>query len=193
VAPVLDDRGADARADLGERIVPRDLPPLARAASAVALERIENAIGIVELIRSDDALRTGAAAAAGMERVAFDLANRQRVLVDVGENAARRLAVEANARNDPVAPAILPGPTGRLVVDVVVPLRRIRMCREGHDRGDALSRFDPHVLPGEAAGQREDSGRGERGRQVRGQRGGDDGDRGGGDAAEPKQPRVRSA
>ena len=62
--------------------------PLALAAFPRALERIENAVGIFELIRRDDALRAGAAAAAGVKRIAFDLADRQLIFVDVGEDAA---------------------------------------------------------------------------------------------------------
>src|SRR5207245_3487671 len=69
----------------------------------------------------DDALRARTAAAAGMERIAFDLANRQLFFVDVRQDAAGRFAVEADARNDPVVPAILLGPTRRLEVDVIVP------------------------------------------------------------------------
>ena len=142
------------------------------AALAVAPQRIEDAIRILELVRRDDALRAGAAAAAGMQRVAFDLADVERLLVDVGEDAARRLAVEADARNDPVVAAILLRPARRLEVDVVVPLGRVGMrselsCMVGHgsqSQGSTVQRFmrtaptvrfDPDVFPRGAAGQRE--------------------------------------
>jgi hypothetical protein len=45
-----------------------------------------------------------------MHGVAFDLADVERLLVDIGEDAARRLAVEANRRDDPIAAPILLGP-----------------------------------------------------------------------------------
>src|SRR5207249_3244609 len=114
-------------ADVVERLVPRDLLPFTGPARPVPLERIQDAIGIVELIRRHDALRARAPAAAGMERVAFDLPNVQRLLVDVGEDAARGFAVEADARNDPVMAPIFLGPARRLEVDVVVPILRIRV------------------------------------------------------------------
>src|SRR5262249_5081738 len=102
VAPVLDDRLSDPAADVVERFVPRHAPPGARSLRAVALERIEDAIRIFELVRRHDALRAGASAAARVDRIPLDLSDGQPLLVDVRENAARRLAVEADARNDPV-------------------------------------------------------------------------------------------
>src|SRR5207244_6195417 len=97
------------------------LPPRAGSALAIALERIENAIRIVELVRRDDALRARAPAAAGMDRIALDLSDGQLFLVDVREDAARRLAVEADARNDPVVPLVFFRPARRLEINVVVP------------------------------------------------------------------------
>src|SRR6185503_10700854 len=118
---------ADAAGDVVERIVPRHARPLAGAAIAVAPHWIEDAIRILELIRRHHALGAGTAAAARVQRVALDLADAQVLLVDVGEDAARRLAVEADAGNDPVAPPLLLRPAGRLEVDVVVPARRVRV------------------------------------------------------------------
>ena len=140
VAPSFLDRLADAPADVGERLVPRDALPLAFAALAGAPQRIEDAIRILELVRSDDPLRAGAPAAARMHRVAFDLADVHLLLVDVGEDAARRLAVEADGGNDPVVPPVLLRPARRLEVDVVVPLGRIGM------RSEPTLLFG-HVLP----------------------------------------------
>src|SRR5205814_6673490 len=134
-AAVLDDRAAEARGDVVERLVPRHLLPAPAAALALALQRIQDPVGILELIRRDDALRAGAPAAAGMRRVALDLADGEALLVDVGEDAARRLAVETDARNDPVVALIFPRPARRLVVDVVVPRRRIGVRFEpSHDK-----------------------------------------------------------
>ena len=60
--------------------------------------------------------------------------------------------------------------------------------------GTHLSRFDPDVFPGEAAGEREDGGtRRARPAGCVDERGDADGDRGGGDGADPEQPRERSA
>ena len=142
VAAVLDDRAAEARGDVVERLVPRHLLPAPAAALALALQRIQNPVGILELIRRDDALRACAPAAAGMRRVALDLADGEALLVDVGEDAARRLAVETDARNDPVVALIFPRPARRLVVDVVVPRRRIWVRFEpSHDKAGSIRAF----------------------------------------------------
>src|SRR5436190_2345202 len=130
VAPVLDDRLADARSDVVERLVPRHACPLSGSAIAVALHREQDPIGIVELIGRHDALGARAAAAAGVQRIAFDLSDRQPLLIDVREDAAGRLAVEADARDDPVLPPLLPRPRRRLVLGVVVPFRRIGVSPE---------------------------------------------------------------
>src|SRR5258708_2593848 len=71
------DRGANAAADVAERLVPRDARPLACAALARAAQGIQDAVGILELVRRDDALGARAAAAARVHRVAFDLADLQ--------------------------------------------------------------------------------------------------------------------
>src|SRR6185503_954200 len=126
----LDDGLADARAKLVEHLVPRHALPLAAAARAHAPQRIENAIRILELVRRDDALRARAAAAAGVHGIAFDLPDVERVLVDVGDDAARRFAVEADARNDPVAAPVLLRPTLGLKVDKLIPGRGIRVRPE---------------------------------------------------------------
>src|SRR6185369_10249538 len=67
--------------------------------------------------------------------IALDLADGQLFLVDVGQDAACRFAVEADAGNDPVVPAVLLRPAGGFEIHVVVPRRGIRMRSEnGHLR-----------------------------------------------------------
>src|SRR6185312_1477992 len=132
VTPPFLDRRADASADVVQGVFPA-------AALAAPLQRIEDAIGVFELIRGDDPLGAGAAAAARVHRVAFHLADVELFLVHVGEEAARRLAVEADRRDDPVVPPLLLGPGRRLVVGEVVPLGGVGMRSEAallvtHDR-----------------------------------------------------------
>jgi hypothetical protein len=127
VPPVFQDRRADASADIGERLIPRHLPPLSRSSIAVAAQGIEDPVGILELVGGDDALRAGPAAAARVKRVALDLADGELFLVDVGQNAACRFAVETDAGNDPVVPAVLFRPARGFEIHVVVPRRGIRM------------------------------------------------------------------
>src|SRR5206468_12815867 len=82
VAPVLADGLSNPPGDVIQRFVPWHLLPLPAAAIAGALQRIENAIGVVELIRCDDPLGAGPAAAARVERVALDFAHGEIVFVD---------------------------------------------------------------------------------------------------------------
>src|SRR5207244_9522532 len=98
-----------------ERLVPRHARPPASAPLSVTAQRVENPVRILELIRRDHALRAGAAAAARMQRVALDLADGQLFLVDIGKDAAGRLAVEADAGDDPVAAFFFFRPAGGLV------------------------------------------------------------------------------
>src|SRR5439155_1366114 len=79
--------------------VPRDALPLAGATLARAPHRITDALGIVDLVERGRALGAVAAAAAGMDGIALELLDSARGLVDVGEQPARRLAVEADGRN----------------------------------------------------------------------------------------------
>jgi len=50
VLPLLDDRGAQPRGDPVERLVPADTLPLAAAARADPLERVEDAVGVGDLV-----------------------------------------------------------------------------------------------------------------------------------------------
>ncbi len=122
ITPALDDGFSDPRADVRQRGVPLDALPFALAPRADAPHRIEDPVRVIELVRRDDTLGARATAAAGMERIAFDLPNGKRLLIDVGENAAGGFAVETDARDHPILPAILLRPAGGLEVDVVVPL-----------------------------------------------------------------------
>src|SRR5512145_845975 len=76
-----------------------------------------------------------------MDGVAFDLPHLERLLVHVGQDAARRFAVEADARDDPVPAALLPGPAGRLVLDIAVPLGRRGVAAELSHRNLVTSPF----------------------------------------------------
>ena len=132
VPTVLENGFPDSRCDVVERLTPRHLAPFSRTAFAVAGQRIEDAIRILDLVRRDDAFGARAAAAARVHRIALDLPDRQLLLVDVCEDSARRLAVEADARDDPVVTAIFFRPARRLVIDVVVPLCGIGVRAKWH-------------------------------------------------------------
>ena len=102
IAASLDDRFADAPADVVEYRVPRDAFPLALAALARAFQRIQNAFGVGDLIVSRRPFGAVAAARTGMRGVAFELADLQRLFVEVREQAAARLAIEADGWHEHV-------------------------------------------------------------------------------------------
>src|SRR5688572_29928410 len=66
--------------DVVQRGVPRDALPLARSARPAALHRIEDALGIVDLVDRRWPLGAVASTAAGMERVPLQLADLHRFL-----------------------------------------------------------------------------------------------------------------
>src|SRR5262249_17861689 len=67
------------------------------------------------------------ATAGGVDGVALELADRVRLLVHVGEQPARRLAVEAGGRDQLIVPLDAPrGPAAGVDLDPVVPFVRRR-------------------------------------------------------------------
>ena len=119
--------GAHFRADLGHRLVPGDALPLARAPRPDALQRVEDALRVVGLVDGRRPLGAVAAAAAGMHRVALELLDLQRGFVDVGQQPAGALAVEADRRHQGVAAGDLLRPELAVVLHPVVPQRRRRV------------------------------------------------------------------
>ena len=156
LAPVTD-RLRDPPGDVVERFLPGDLAPPAGAALAVALQGEQDAVGVLNLVERRRALGAVAAARAGVLGIAFELADLAGLAIDVGEEAAGRLAVEAGRRHQPVALLHPLGPRLRVELDPVVPalLRRIRAelraARPGVEGlaarlGLALRRPDPRRL-----------------------------------------------
>src|SRR6185503_17553949 len=90
VAAVFDDALTNSPGDVVERGVPGRLLPLAFAAFAGALERIEYPIGIVNLIERCRTLGAVSPAAPGVLGIAFKLLYLASDLVDVSEQAAGR-------------------------------------------------------------------------------------------------------
>ena len=67
-----------------ERLVPRDPFPLAAAAVADPLHRVQHPLGVVDLVEGGRALGAVAAARAGVERVALELADPPALAVTFG-------------------------------------------------------------------------------------------------------------
>ena len=116
------ERGANFRRDFVQRLFPRDAFPFACAALSLALQGIEDAFGIVNLVDGRRSLGAVASAAGRMRRVTLELAHQAGILVDVGKHPAGRLAVEAGGRHQRVAPLDALGPLVCVEFDVVVPI-----------------------------------------------------------------------
>ena len=85
VAPVFNDRFANARGDIVKRRVPGSLFPFSCAAFTGALEWKQNAIGIVNLVERRRAFGAVSAARTRVFRIAFKLLDLAGDLVDVGK------------------------------------------------------------------------------------------------------------
>src|SRR5262249_13224880 len=142
VVPALLERRTDARADLLEHLLPAHPLPAALTALPGALERVQDALGVLYLVDGRGALRAVPAARGRVQRVALELAYAQGLAVDVGEQAAGRLAVEADGGHEHVAALDAPRPGPDVVLAPVVPL----LCRRvGVQRGPGRQALDGHV------------------------------------------------
>ena len=108
--------------NIAERFIPTDALPLAFAALAHALERVEDAFGVVNLVVGGRAFGAVAPSAAGMFGVTLELFDFQRGFVYVGQQAAGALAVEADGGDEHVAARHLARPGLAVVLYPVVPV-----------------------------------------------------------------------
>src|SRR5947209_8817279 len=93
VASPLDNRRPDLRGEGIQYLIPRCALPLALSALARALQRIENALWIVDLVNCRGSFGAVAPATARVIRVALQLLDVPALLVHVGQQPAGRLAV----------------------------------------------------------------------------------------------------
>src|SRR4029453_12309137 len=91
VVPIFEERRGNAAGDLVERLVPAHAFPAARPAPAGAPERVEDPVGVVDLVERRRAFGTVATAAAGVQRVALELLNFQSLLIDITEQTTGAL------------------------------------------------------------------------------------------------------
>src|SRR5579875_2632621 len=99
---ILHQRLANARGNRIERLIPGDALPLALATLAHALQWIEDAFGIVDLVERRRAFGAGAPATARMGRIPLELAYPQRFDIDIGQQSTRGLTIEAGGRSQRV-------------------------------------------------------------------------------------------
>src|SRR5215467_695586 len=124
---------AHAAADGFENLRPGNAFPLAAAPWSNAVQGIENAVGIVNLVDGRRSLGAQASAAGGMPGIAFELVDFSALLVDVSEQAAGGFAVETDGGNQLVVLLYAPRPGFRVELDPIVPLL------DGRTRGEVAA------------------------------------------------------
>ena len=143
VLPVVLDGLTHLACDVVECVAPGDARPLAAPARSVALERIQDALGIVHLVDRCRPLRAVPTAAPRMFGVALDLPDLAALFVDVGEQATAGFTVETGRRNG----GVLGWGTSRLVLDPVVPPIGIGIGPQFTLGGDAVDAVNAAALP----------------------------------------------
>src|ERR1044071_5521971 len=88
---IFDDGFPNSRREIVEHIIPTNAFPIPRTALTGSLQRIKNAIRIVDLIERRRPFSAVTSTASRILGIAFELLNLIRVFVDVGEQPARRL------------------------------------------------------------------------------------------------------
>jgi len=104
IPPAVLDRLRDPRRDHLDRFLPIDPLPFSLAALTDALHRMQDSIRIIDLVDRRWPLRAQPATTRWVQRVALELANLVRFLINVRELPACRFAVEAGRRNQPIVP-----------------------------------------------------------------------------------------
>src|SRR6476469_2131115 len=99
VAAIFDYSLTNAVGNIIQNPVPRDSFPFSLPAFAGALEWVKNAVGILNLVKGGRAFGAVAAARSGMLGIAFKLLNVAGNFVDVGQQTASGLAIEAGCRD----------------------------------------------------------------------------------------------
>src|SRR5262249_1424477 len=119
--PSLDEGGTNAAADIIQHLVPGDTLPLTTPPRAGTAKRIEDALGVMPLVQGRRSLGAVPPAAPRMLGIALELLDLESLLVHVGEQAARGLAVEANGGHQAVAPGDTAGPGARVELLPIAP------------------------------------------------------------------------
>src|SRR5579883_16882 len=130
ITAALDDGGANLRRECFQHLVPGRALPFAFAAPARALEGIEDASGIVDLVDGGRALGAIPPATAWMVGIALEFFDTPALFINIGEQATGRLTVETDGRDDGVVFLDLARPGFRIVFDPIIPFLRRRAGSE---------------------------------------------------------------
>src|SRR5579859_5360843 len=126
VAAIFHNSGANRTGEGVQRLVPGRALPFALSALASALQGIENALRVVDLVDGRRAFGAVAPATAGVVGIAFELFDTPALFVHVGQQTAGSLAVKTNRRDQLVAAFHLARPGPRIVLHPVLPAFRRR-------------------------------------------------------------------
>src|ERR1051326_848383 len=134
VATIFYDGFTDSRGEIIQNLVPTDALPFSFAAFSTPLERIQNSIRIVDLIERRRALCAITSARSRVLRIPFELLNLIGVLIDVGKQTARRLAIETSRRHQLIVPLLTPRPCLGIQLSPIIPALPGRKRREMNAR-----------------------------------------------------------
>ncbi len=124
VAPAFHDSGANFGGKGLQGLVPRRALPFALAALARAFHWIENALWIVHLVDGGRTFGAIAPTAAGMIGIALEFLDAARFFIDISQQPAGRLAIEADSGDDFVMSFKLARPCFCVVFNPVMPVIR---------------------------------------------------------------------
>src|SRR5262245_26982358 len=96
VSTPLDERLSNPRGKRIEDFIPGSALPFPGSAIPLALERVQDSLGVVDLVYGRGSFCAVPAARSGMKRVAFKLADLSGLLVYISQQTASGLAVEAD-------------------------------------------------------------------------------------------------
>src|SRR5205814_2248833 len=144
IAAIFDNRFPNSRCNIIEHFIPTNPLPFSFPAFPASLQRIKNPIRISNLIQRRRPFRTIPPARSRIFRIAFKFLNLVRVFVDVSEQPARRLAVEARRWHELITPFLPPRPRLRIQLSPIIPALFGRKGREMNARGAGIEGFVIH-------------------------------------------------
>lgn len=132
---------ADASGDVVEHSIPGDALPLAFAAFAGTLERVQDSVGVGDLVDRGRAFGAVSPAGSGVVGVALELAHAAGGLVHVGQQAAGGFAVETGGGHHVVGFFLAARPGLGFILRPVVPALGGRVVCEGAAGLEAFERL----------------------------------------------------
>jgi hypothetical protein len=133
---------AHSPGDLSQGLIPTDAFPFPFTAFANSLQGIKDAFRVIDLIMRRGSLSTVSAAASRVNRIAFELANLESILVYIGEKPTGRFTVEADGRHERISPRDALRPFLAIPFDPVIPYIGWRILADAPIGMNNFSQFD---------------------------------------------------